>query len=130
MVITPARYVRIATVALAAGIAINFEMAIRSAGQIPFIVSLFFIVVLYGSLHVVALSIAAVLARIFSIRVRSAPYLSLSLIGFLGSIVLLSPGKPQGVHLFIIFWGSLVLIALDYFWRVNRRHKNEELAST
>jgi len=84
----------------------------------------------YGIFHAVALSVARILSMIFSVRVRSVLYLSVSIVGFWASIYLLNPSKYGGVHLFIICWGSLVLIALDYIWRANVRHQSERLSSS
>jgi hypothetical protein len=73
----------------------------------------------YGIFHMVALSVTAILAAVFSVRIRSILYLLLSVIGLLTSIYMYNQSKYGGLHLFIICWGSLVLIALDYVWRAN-----------
>jgi hypothetical protein len=43
----------------------------------------------------------------------------------LASIYMENPSKIGGVSLFIICWGSLVLIALDYAWGVNIQLRSE-----
>jgi hypothetical protein len=125
-----ARYVLIALAVLLFGIAINWAMRGRLGGQIFFGPSLYILLALYGIFHIVALSVARILSLIlsliFSIRVRAILYVSLAVIGFfLASIYLLSPSEYGGIHLLIICWGSLVLVALDYAWRVHRQHRNE-----
>ncbi len=125
-----ARYVLIAAVALLIGIAINLAMGNGLGGQDFFNPAFYLLVTEYGIFHVVALSITAILAAIFSPRLRSILYLSLSVLGFLVSIFVFNPSKYGGVHLFIICWGSLVLIALDYVWRTNRHRPDGELSST
>jgi hypothetical protein len=120
-----ARYVLIAVAALMIGIAINLVMR-NGLGEHDFFSPLFYMALVgYGVFHMVALSVARILSLFFSIRVRAILYLSLSIIGFLASIYLLNPREVGGVHLFIICWSSLVLIALDYAWRTNRQHWSE-----
>jgi hypothetical protein len=113
------RYMLIAVAALVTGIAINLAMGNGSGEQNLFNPSLYLLLAEYGIFHVVALSVARILSVTFSVRIRSILYLSLSIIGFLASIYLLNPGKYGGVHLFIICWGSLALIALDYISRAD-----------
>jgi len=74
----------------------------------------------YSIFHLVSASVAAIFSVIFPVRFRSILYISLPVIGLLASIYLFSPSKYGGIHLFIICWASLVLIALDYVRRVNR----------
>lgn len=144
MVWAIARYVLIAVAALVVGIALNFPFRnglhwqnfsnpvfyrfLIEDGAIhgqnfadPFFYAL---LGLYGAFHAVALLVARILSLIFSVRVRSILYLSVSIVGFLASIYLVNPLKV-GVHFFMICWGSLVLVALDYFWRANARHRSE-----
>lgn len=125
-----ARYVLIAAASLLIGMAVNFAMGHAPIGGKFFDAALYLLLTLYCAFHIVALSAAAILAAIFSSRLRSILYLSLSVLGFLVSLFVFNPSKYGGVHLFIICWGSLVLIALDYVWRTNRRHLNSELSST
>jgi hypothetical protein len=114
-----ARYLVIAIVALAVGIAINLAMGNGIDGQNFFNPSFYLLAAEYGIFHMVALSVTAILAAVFSVRIRSILYLLLSVIGLLTSIYMYNPSKYGGLHLFIICWGSLVLIALDYVWRAN-----------
>lgn len=125
-----ARYVLIAVAALVVGIAINLAIGNGLGGQDFFNPDFYLLLAEYGIFHVVALSVARILSIILSVRVRSILYLSVSIVGFLASIYLLNPSKYGGVHLFIICWGSLVLIALDYIWRANARHQSERLSSS
>ena len=120
----------IAAASLFIGMAINFAMGHAPTGANFFDSAFYLLVTLYSTFHIVALSIAAILAAFFSVRLRSIVYLSLSVIGFLASIIVFNPSKSGGVHLFIICWGSLVLIALDYMRRANGRRRNEGLSSS
>jgi hypothetical protein len=124
-----ARYVLIALAALVIGIAINLAMR-GGLGELKVFDPLVYLVLAgYGSFHIVALSVARILSLIlsliFSIRVRAILPLSLAVIGFLTSIYLESPREVGGISLFVICWGSLVLIALDNAWSVNRQHRSE-----
>jgi hypothetical protein len=119
-----ARYLLIAVVSLGVGIATN--VAMRNGSEWKGDASFYLLVAEYSTFHVVALSVAVILSAVFSIRVRSILYLSVSVAGFLASTYLLSPWKFGGIHLFVICWGSLVLIALDYAWRSSGRHQDEE----
>jgi len=112
----------IALAALVIGIAINWTMG---GGELNVFDPLAYLALAwYGTFHIVALSVARILSLIlsliFSIRVLAILFLSLAVIGFLTSIYLENPTKVGGVSLFIICWSSLVLIALDNAWRVNR----------
>jgi hypothetical protein len=119
-----ARYVLIAVAAPVIGIAISLTMW-GGLGQLKFFDPLGYMVLAwYGTFHIVALSVVRILSLIFSIRVRVVLYLLLSIVPFLALIYLLNPREVGGIHVFIISWGSLVLIALDYAWRVNRQHRN------
>jgi hypothetical protein len=122
-----ARYVLIAVASLAIGIVVNMAMGHGLGRQNFFDPSFFLLLVPYCTFHAVALPAAAMLSAVFSIPVRCIIYLSLSVVGFLASIYLLSPSKFHGIHLFVICWGSLVLIALDYIWNW-RHHQNESSA--
>jgi hypothetical protein len=111
------RYLLIAIAAFVIGIAINLTIGPRLGGQDFFNPGLILLLVWYGFFHVVAVSVARILSTIFPIPVCSILYLSLATTGFLAAIYLLNPSKYGGIHLFVICWGSLVLVALDYFVR-------------
>jgi hypothetical protein len=115
-----ARYVLIAAAVLFIGIAINLGMGNGLGGQNFFNPSFYLLVAEYSIFHLVSASVAAIFSVIFPVRFRSILYISLPVIGLLASIYLFSPSKYGGIHLFIICWASLVLIALDYVRRVNR----------
>jgi hypothetical protein len=128
-----ARCVLIALAALAIGIAINVTMR-GGSGEHIFLDPLVYMALWrYGTFHIVALSVARILSMImsfiFSIRVRAILLLSLAVTGFLATVYLLNPIEVGGVHLLLICWGSLVLTALDYAWKVNRQHQNELLSA-
>lgn len=91
--------------------------------------ALWMLLTIYGFMHVVALSVASLLAIVLPARYRSGVYFGLSSLAFLASVIVLNPMKIGAVHLFTIFLGSLVLIALDYAWRANRRRRNEALSA-
>ena len=59
--------------------------------QNPFDSGFYMLLSLYGAFHVAALSVARILSLIFSVRVRSILYLSVSIVGFLAMIYLLNP---------------------------------------
>jgi hypothetical protein len=82
----------------------------------------------YTVFHMAALSGAVILSRILSVRVCATLFLSLSVIGFLSSIYLLNPIKAGGIHFFMIFWGSLILIAWDYALRAKGRSQHEGIS--
>lgn len=114
-----ARYVLIAIATLVIGIAINLAVGNGLGNQTLFGPEFYLLLTAYGIFHVVALSVVRILSIVFSARVRSILYISVSIVGFLASLYFLSPSKYHGVHLFIICWASLVLIALDHNWRSN-----------
>jgi hypothetical protein len=126
-----ARYALVAVLAFILGFAINLAIGIRLGRQISFdLPGLILLLGVYGGFHVVALSVARILSLIFSVRVRSILYLAVSIAGFLAMIYLANPIQYRGVHLFIICWGSLVFVALDYFLRANERHQDNALLSS
>jgi hypothetical protein len=112
------RYVLIAAAVLAIGIAINLAIGNPLGAQTFFNPAFYMLLGEYSIFHMIALSVARIFKLIFSNRIRATLYLSLSIIGFLASIYLLNPRKFGGVHLFIICWSSLVVVALDYAWRI------------
>jgi hypothetical protein len=87
-------------------------------------VELYLLLAEYAGLHLTAGMVAACLYLLLPTRVRSKVFLSLSLIGFMGSVILLNPRAFGGVHLFVIFWASLFFIALEYYWTSKKAHPN------
>jgi hypothetical protein len=126
-----ARYALIAVLAFILGFAINSAIGVGLGRQISFdLPGLIFVLGVYGGFHVAALSVARILSLIFSVRVRSILYLVVSIVGLLVMIYLADPIQYRGVHLFIICWGSLVFVALDYFLRAGGRHQDNALLSS
>jgi len=123
------RYFLIAAAALLAGIALNLAMGPDPGAPIFSGPSFALLVAMYATLHAVALSFIALLSRILPLRVRVILYPVLSASGFLVSLYFLSPNEFGGIHLFVIFWGGLVLAAMDYAWRANRQSGNGTQAS-
>jgi len=119
-----ARYVLIAVAALLGGIAINLVIRKGLGGQDFFNPSFYMLLAEYSAFHLGAWSVAMILSKILSARIRSILYLSSSIVGFLASTYLLNPMRYGGIHFFIICWGSLVLISTDFYLRANRREKN------
>ena len=120
--VTATRYVLIAALSMALGTVASVLFGA------PFefsYVSLMFNGVVYSFMHVVALCVAALLRIGLTPRRRSKFYLILSVLGFVLSIVFLNPIKLHGVHLVVIFWGSLVVVASDYTWRVAHQSDGE-----
>lgn len=123
------RYLLIAAASLFVGVVINLTIGNGSVEHDFFNPSFYLLLVMYSIFHIAALSITAILSTILPNRIRPTLYLSLSAIGFLVSVYILGPSKLGGLHLFVIFWGSLVLVALDYAWRVNRQPREDEPSS-
>jgi len=128
------RYVLIATAAFLVGANINIVIRIR-AGWEPLndptfnLIGFLWLVSMYATFHMVASSVVKIVSLICSIRVRSILYLLLSIIGLSASIYLMNPIKIRSTDLFTLCWGSLVLVSLDYAWRVKRRQRDEGLSS-
>lgn len=123
------RYVLFAVVALALGIAINLTMGNGLGGQNFLSPSFYLLLLECGIFHVIALSSVRISSMIFEIRIRSVLYFSVSVIGFLASMYLLSPTRYGGIHLLTICWASLALISLDYLLRASRRPQPGEPSS-
>jgi len=112
------RYLAIATACLFLGIALNAALRGNLGDDLDPVFSLFVLVVLWCMLHIISVSAASVTAIFFRGRVLSLVYVISSVSGFLASIFFFY--RTGGVHLFIIFCGSLVLISVDYFRRFQR----------
>lgn len=123
------RYLLIVIAAFCIGFSINLVMR-NGWGDLDFFSASFYLVIaMYSIFHIATLSVIAILSATLSIRIRSILYISSSIMGFLVSMYILHPSTFDGVHLFVIFWGSLVLVALDYVWRANRQSSNEKRSS-
>jgi hypothetical protein len=114
-----ARYALIAIMGLIIGVAINVFLGKPFSGQVSPLISLLTLLLIYGVLHMAALSVASLLGLFLSAQIRALVYLALAIAGFLTSIFFLR--FNMGLHLFIIFWATLVFIALDYGWRVKKK---------
>jgi hypothetical protein len=113
-------YPLIAFAALMAGIFINRASGQSFSGNVDPASSFIFLLLIYSVLHVAAISVAAVIGHLLAPHPRSTVYLVLSLAAFVASVWVLLPGR-NGVHLLVIFAGSLALIATYYFWLVHGR---------
>jgi len=115
------RYMLIASIALFVGIAANFAVQPRPPGDnINPIISFLSLFWFYGVLHIISASATRLVAFFWKPHFRSVLYVAASVIGFLASLIFLPFDKYHGFHLFVIYWGSLLLISIDYFGRVRK----------
>lgn len=123
----PARYLLIAAAALLFGILIS-SMLREGPSEDEFFGPGFWLLLMnYSAFHMISASIVRLFSFFFSPRVRSGFYLAFSVFGFLASLYVLQPRDAGGIHLFVVCWGSLVLIALDHFWRISQQGRSNKI---
>jgi hypothetical protein len=116
-----AMYLLIALAALPVGILINMASGQTVSENEDPVLSFIFLLAIYVPLHLPVIACAALIAIFLRPRPRSIVYFVISIVAFvLAASALASPWK-DGVHLFVIFAGSLILIAGYYLWLVHTR---------
>jgi len=81
---------------------------------------LYFLLSLYAGAHLMVLGIALGVSYFLEAKVRAVSFTIASTILFVLFLIVFAPHVTQGLHFFVIFSLSLVVIALDNLWNAYR----------
>jgi hypothetical protein len=114
------RYILLAYFTLFAGGLLNLVIGGRSrfeAVERSSFVELWLLLALYAGMHAMIWGVSVGVGYFLEAKVRVISIATTSIVFFVGSLLLYDPRTYQGLHIFVIFLASLVVITLDNLWR-------------
>jgi hypothetical protein len=114
------RYVALAILTLVGGMAFNLffgDFGARiEAMRRSTLSELYFLLSLYAGAHLMVLGIALGFSYFLQAKTSAVSFAIASTMLFVLSLIVVTPHVAQGLHFFVIFSLSLVVISLDNLW--------------